>query len=969
MILVLYVDDEPALLDIGKAFLERSGSILVDTVPSAAEADKKLSANCYDAVISDYQMPGMNGIEFLKLVRKKYPGLPFILFTGRGREEVVIEALNNGADFYLQKGGLPVPQFTELEHKIKLAVQQKLNECRIAESEERYRTLFEHANDAIFLMDRDVYIDCNKKAPELFGCSRDELIGSSVADHSPAQQPDGQDSQEKSRRLVARVLHGDPGIFDWRHERSDGKKVDVEVSLTRLGVQGRDHLLAIVRDAEERKRVETALRESARLMTDIISFLPDATFAIDSEGVVVAWNRSMEDLTGITADEMVGKGDYAYALPFYGERRPILIDLICSHDRTTASRYDSLHVNGNQMVSERFFKVLNRRKGVYLWFKASPLLDASGKIIGAIESIRDITAQKIRENELRAAYEQLAAMEEELRNNFEELAAREQALASSESRFRSLFTTMIEGSALGEILYDERGSPVEYRILEVNPAFERIFGITGEEATGKLSSEVFGTEVPAATRLYAEVASAGVPRSFETWYPPMKKHFAISVYSPRKGQFATVFEDITTRRQNEEALRAAYEQISAVEEELRSSFEELSAREKALRASQEEYRRIVETANEGIWALDAAFVTTFVNRRLADMLGYTPEELIGRPITDFMQQEDLPDHERHVRARHDGTFERYERRLCQKDGGIRWFIISGTPVFDHAGVFQGSFAMLTDISAIRIAERERTERMAEISAAYEDMALALEELRSAEESLVSRNRELEEQRLELLSSEASLSLANRKLNLLSDITRHDIVNQLMALNTYIELSRISPEEGLETFLGKEQAIISRIHQQIMFTREYQEIGVKAPGWHDVAGVAGDAAAGLDLAGVRVDIAVPGLQICADPLLPKVFTNILDNTLRYGETATEISVTSLKDPRGMIIAIGDNGVGVDPADKAFIFDKGFGRNTGFGLFLSAEILKMTGITITETGTRGLGARFELLVPEGMFRIRL
>ena len=449
LILVLYVDDEPALLDIGKAFLERSGAILVDTVPSAAEAEEKLSANCYDAIVSDYQMPDMNGIEFLKHVRKTFPKLPFILFTGRGREEVVIEALNNGADFYLQKGGQPVPQFAELEHKIKQAVQQKLNERKVAESEERYRTLFENANDAIFLMDRDIYIDCNKKAPELFGCTRDQLIGSSVADCSPPLQPDGRNSLEKSRTLVSQALHGDPGIFDWRHLRPDGKKFDVEVSLTGLGVPGRDHLLAIVRDAEERKRVEAALRESARLMTDIISFLPDATFAINSEGRVVAWNRSMEALTGIPAGEMVDKGDYEYAVPFYGERRPILIDLICTHDRTTASRYDSIQVDGNQMVSERFFKILNKRKGVHLWFKASPLLDAGGKIIGAIESIRDITAQKTRESELRAAYEQLAAMEEELRNNFEELAAREQALSLSESKFRSLFTTMIEGSALG----------------------------------------------------------------------------------------------------------------------------------------------------------------------------------------------------------------------------------------------------------------------------------------------------------------------------------------------------------------------------------------------------------------------------------------------------------------------------------------------------------------------------------------
>jgi len=137
---VLYFDDEPSLLEIGKKFLELRHRCTVDTVQSAQDALDLLATRTYDAVISDYQMPVMNGIEFLKFVRKAHPKLPFILFTGKGREEVVIDALNNGADFYLQKGGRPAPQFAELEHKIKQSVQQKHNERMIAESEERYRT-------------------------------------------------------------------------------------------------------------------------------------------------------------------------------------------------------------------------------------------------------------------------------------------------------------------------------------------------------------------------------------------------------------------------------------------------------------------------------------------------------------------------------------------------------------------------------------------------------------------------------------------------------------------------------------------------------------------------------------------------------------------------------------------------------------------------------------------------------------
>jgi PAS domain S-box-containing protein len=315
LISVLYVDDEQPLLEIGKTFLEKSGSVQVEISLSVADAKERLTHRSYDAIVSDYQMPLTNGIEFLKFVRSRYGDLPFILFTGRGREEVVIEALNLGADFYLQKGGNPLPQFAELEHKIKQAVNQKQSEQRINESEERYRTLFEKASDALFMMERDVYIDCNTKALEFLGCTREELIGSHLYDHSPAFQADGRDSSEKSGEYLHEVLSGKSGFFSWRHQRSDGRMLDVEISLTRLDMKERELVLAIMRDMSEHKAVEYALRESARLMTNIIGFLPDATFVINTDGRVIAWNRAMEKMTGIAEDAMIGKGDYEYSLP------------------------------------------------------------------------------------------------------------------------------------------------------------------------------------------------------------------------------------------------------------------------------------------------------------------------------------------------------------------------------------------------------------------------------------------------------------------------------------------------------------------------------------------------------------------------------------------------------------------------------------------------------------------------------
>lgn len=158
--------------------------------------------------------------------------------------------------------------------------------------------------------------------------------------------------------------------------------------------------LIMFHDINNLKLVEKEIHESKDLLSDIINFLPDATFAIDMEGKVIAWNLAIQKMTGVRKEDMLGKGNYEYAVPFYDEKQPILIDYLFKKDASIKQKYDYIFDEGSNLTAERFCQKLNNNTGTYLWGVASPLLDSNGNMIGAIESIRDITSKKNLEEKL-----------------------------------------------------------------------------------------------------------------------------------------------------------------------------------------------------------------------------------------------------------------------------------------------------------------------------------------------------------------------------------------------------------------------------------------------------------------------------------------------------------------------------------------------------------------------------------------
>lgn len=225
--------------------------------------------------------------------------------------------------------------------------------------------------------------------------------------------------------------------------------------------------------------------------------------------------------------------------------------------------------------------------------------------------------------------------------------------------------------------------------------------------------------------------------------------------------------------------------------------------------------------------------------------------------------------------------------------------------------------------------------------------------------------ELEEKK----KTERALSMALSKLNTLSSITRHDLNNILTAFEGYLTFSiQENPGGKVQQYLEKMKEAADVMKRHISFAKDYQEMGNALPTWFAVETLVRSSGLGPVFQQITIKSDVENLEILADPLIVKAIYNLLENAVRHGEHTCTISISYKKADDGIVLLIEDDGKGIPTNIKGRIFNKGFGSNTGLGLFLTREILGITGMQIIETGVEGKGARFEIRVPEGHFRFR-
>ncbi len=341
--------------------------------------------------------------------------------------------------------------------------------------------------------------------------------------------------------------------------------------------------------------------------------------------------------------------------------------------------------------------------------------------------------------------------------------------------------------------------------------------------------------------------------------------------------------------------------------------------EEALRESESFNRGLVENLPEYVIVYGPAGKILYVNPATERGLGYNAVELTGTSVLLYVAPEYRNIVTAKMATRREGSNPpAYEADIVAQDGLRRSVIAKGTPIQYHDS--PAILLLLIDITERKLAEN-------------------------------------------------ALALANKKLTLLSSITRHDINNQLTVLMGYLSiLKNKQPDPALNEYFVKVGTAAQRISSMIQFTGEYEKIGVSTPVWQDTRTLVDTAVKQAPLGQIIIKNDLPaGMEVFADPLIVKVFYNLMDNAVRYGGKITTIRFSAEEYDGDQIIVCEDDGEGVPAEEKEKIFERGFGKNTGMGLFLAREILDITGITITETGEPGMGARFEMMVPKGAWRI--
>ncbi len=350
---------------------------------------------------------------------------------------------------------------------------------------------------------------------------------------------------------------------------------------------------------------------------------------------------------------------------------------------------------------------------------------------------------------------------------------------------------------------------------------------------------------------------------------------------------------------------------------------EISERKKAEEAIKEREQflnRLIEAISNPIFYKDTQGRFTGCNAAYEKFIGLSKDRILGKTVYDIAPADlaDIYSAKETELLEHQGI-QNFEAKVRHADGTLHDVIFNKVSLSDVNGDIEGIVGFIVDIT---------------------------------------EHRQMED----------AIRLANKKLNLLNNITRHDILNTITGLFGLEAIAAdMAGTKELKELIGEIRDSTRRMQQQITFTRDYQDIGIRSPTWQNIGSTILRATDIINLGGVGLIMEIGDYEVYADPLLERVFYNLVENSLKYGGTLSKITFSSFLSFNGLVISCEDDGAGIRAGEKDLIFEHGYGKHTGLGLFLSREILGITGISIRETGVQERGARFEILVPAGKYRV--
>jgi PAS domain S-box-containing protein len=864
--------------------------------------------------------------------------------------------------------------------------ERKRMENVLRESEEKYRSMIEQAPDLIVTIDeKGIVTSCNPALERGTDYSQHEIIGKHFIETPLLHGIDPAYAQRLFNAIIEEK-HPDPIELTWFLK--DGTP---RISEVRIGLMKKEGKIAgftaVARDITERKEAEERLRASEKSWSDSFNSLEDVMIIIDKDFTIEKMNDNGLKLLGKTREEVTGKKCYqvVHGLDAPGD--------FCPLKRTLKTG----KVESVDMYEELF--------GKYFGIKSSPIFNERGETIGFVDLMRDITEQKKAEEALRRSEEEAKRLLEfqnkvidtamvwvnllDLKGNVilwnraaelvsgysreevighrkmwkwlypdpnyranifaigKEISERGKRLENFYSIIRCKDGSLKTISWYATNILDEKGKPAgtiavgidvteskkmeekiraseeKYRSLvelapdsimtfdmkgmvtSINTAAARMSGYSKDEFVGKHFTKIGpirARDIPKYLKMLTSTVRGKVPKPFEVTY--------------RRKDGTSAFGEVRF------SLMREKNKIIGIQAIMRDISERKQA-EKALREAEKKYRKTILKANVGIIGYDAEGKVKVLNPKMWQMTGFKRSEI---PTLQDWFKKLYPNKEERRKIRdkwlkrmsEEGEVQGGHAIITTKDGKRRNFLFNGVRL--ESGDF---IAFADDITERKEAEEKLDEMMNELVA------------------------------------------INEKLGVVGKLTRHDARNKLsvIANNVYLAKQRLAADHTTLEYLGDIESAIDQMEELFDFAKTYEMLGIEELSYMNVEKSVNEAAILFSgLSSVKLVNECQGLTVMADSLLRQLFYNLIDDTLKHGEKVSQIRVYCKEGEDQLKLIYEDDGIGVPNDEKEKIFNEGYGKGTGYGLYLIKKICEAYGWTIRETGKSGKGAQFTIGIPK-------